>query len=364
VFPVWPAFMDRRASSVDEDPPGSEHLPAIPGSIHGSGENRVNQQPATVQIQADLALAILKAELAAAGRVWLLLRLLDQKGQGWLPAGLAHEHLTRKEALYHLCGRRQLRNLLNQGEGIFWSRQPARARSPERIWLKSPTRVAAALGLDRLPNRRVTLPLTALLGGMGQVRAYLYATFHSKRHTPDGDHYSAPISRARLATITQVPPRTQRLYDKAAGVKQRANYAVGDRYSPDNHRERAWQHGRAVFQFFDQRGKQGPPGRRYIAWRLPNSYAIDLRADRPRKRKGVNRRPVGLVTTGAQGNGRSNPGCQRQSLTLFHADGRAAGKAYNRDSCLDAYWPAANCVIPGKSRRPATWHVLTPPPGL
>ncbi len=322
--------------------------------------------PTTVRLQPALALAILGAEQAPAGRIWLLLRLLDEAGQGWLPADHVREQLTRKksssrkESKTAVCGRRQLRNLLNQGQGIFWETQQAQDRSRDRIWLKSPARVAVALGLERLAGRPEEIPLASLLGGIGRVRAHFYATFHSGRQT--GADPGAPISRARLADLTHVPPRTQRLYDETAGIKRQANYAIGPDYNKENIQERAWQHGRAVFKFIDHQGKQGHAGRRYVAWRLPNSYAIadGFIADNAApsgKRKRNNKRPVDLVTIGAQGNDRSLIRCPRQATTLFHPDGGAAGKAYNGDCSVDAYWPE-----PGQASRAGRpvkiWQVI------
>ena len=311
--------------------------------------------PPAVRLQPALALAILGAELVPAGRIWLLLRVLDEAGRGWLPSDRVREQLTRKESKTRVCGRRQLRNLLNQGQGIFWTRQHSRAGSQERLWLKSPARVAAALGLERLAGRPVEIPLAVLLGGIGRVRAYFYASFHGSRQS--GVDPGAPISRARLATLTHVPPRTQRFYDGAARVKRIANYAVGADYTTENIRERAWQHGRAVFKFIDHQGKQGHAGCSYVAWRLPNSYAIDGQASSDKEKRN-NKRPVDLVTIGAQGNDRSLQGCPRPPKTLFHPDGGAAGQAYNRDCNVDAYWPEPGNPSRAGSRPVVIWQVI------
>jgi hypothetical protein len=329
-------------------------------NVTGESGTEAKVPPTTVRLQPALALAILGAEQAPAGRIWLLLRFLDEAGQGWLPADRVREQLTRKKSKIAVCGRRQLRNLLNQGQGIFWETQQAQDGSRDRIWLKSPARVAAALGLERIAGRPVKIPLASLLGGIGQVRAHFYATFHSRRQA--GADPGAPISRARLADLTHVPPRTQRLYDETAGVKRQANYAVGPDYNKENIQERAWHHGRAVFKFVDHQGRLGHAGRRYVAWRLPNSYAIvdgfiDDNAAPSGKRKRNNKRPVDLVTIGAQGNDRSLIRCPRQPTTLFYPDGGAAGKAYNGDCSVDAYWPE-----PGQASRAGRpvkiWQVI------
>lgn len=336
----WPAAQKQQASARVNDRAFLGSPADSPAFISSATSAKAEKSPATVRIHPVLALAMLKAEQAAAGRIWLLLRFLDTEGRGWLPSELVRGKLTQQEANTRVCGRRQLRNLLRQGEGTFWEHQQAQAGCRERIWLRSPSRVATALGLERLTGRPVHIPLAALLGGIGQVRAHFYASFHHGRQA--GDDSGAPISRARLATLTNVPPRTQRLYDGAAGIRRQANYAVGADYSIQNMRERAWRHGRAVFQFVDHQGRQGPAGRRYVAWRLPNSYVINNKANsgaNPGKREINNRQPADLVTTGAQGNGRELKHCLGQSKTLFHPDSSVAGQAYNLDCSTDAYWP-------------------------
>ncbi len=363
----WPPVSDYPLSPAGRplgDGQKTPSLPAPPNSAERVAEGNIKngQPPFTVRLQPALALAILGAGQAPAGRIWLLCRYLDEAGRGWLATDQVREQLTREESDSRVCGRRQLRNLLNQGQGIFWERQPAQAGCRERIWLRSPARVAVSLGLERLAGRPVDIPLAALLGSIGRVRAHFYASFHDGRQ--DGEAPGAPISRSTLARLTHVPPRTQRLYDQAAGVQRTANYAVGAEYSSENIQERAWLHGRAAFKFVDHQGRQGRAGRRYVAWRLPNSYAITDNSVNggPDKRKRNNKRPVDLVTIGAQGNDRSLKGCPRQPKNLFHVHGSAAGKAYNRDSGIDAYWPEsvqpARARLRAGSRLVKMWQVI------
>ena len=355
--PEYPSSPAGKPLSDGKTPPS---LPAPPNSGERAAEGSIkhSQSPFTVRLQPALALAILGAEQAPAGRIWLLCRYLDEAGRGWLATDQVRDQLTREESLSRVCGRRQLRNLLNQGQGIFWERRPAQAGRRERIWLRSPARVAESLGLERLAGRPVDIPLAALLGSIGRVRAHFYASFHDGRQ--DGDAPGAPISRSTLARLTHVPPRTQRLYDQAAGVQRTANYAVGAEYSCENIQERAWQHGRAAFRFVDHQGRQGHAGRRYVAWRLPNSYAIIAysASGSTDKRKRNNKRPVDLVTIGAQGNDRALQGCPPQPKSLFHAHGSAAGKAYNRDSGIDAYWPESVQPSRAGSRLVKMWQVI------
>jgi len=301
----------------------------------------------------DLALGMLREGLTAAGRIWLLLRHLDGDGRGWLRIEVIQEKLTARDSELRLCGRRQLRNLLQQGKGIFWE------RDRDRVWLKSAAKVAMALGVERLSGRAVSLPVETLLGGIGQVRAHFYASFHSGRTGLGFKPQGRPISRDRLEQITGVPARTQRDYDRAAGVVRQGNIAVGERYQTKNFQERAWCHGRAAFPYLDHDGRFGPAGDKYVAWRLPNNYEGPHDTGPVGRKKKINRQ-IDLVNTGAQGNGLSG-----RNSKIFHTNGPEAGKAYNRDGTADIYWPAELALSlskgvghsgsPDKGRR---WHVL------
>jgi len=292
----------------------------------------------TVKLYPDIVLGMLQKEQSAAGRIWLLLRYLDIEGQGWLRIDLIHKNLTSNDSKLHVCGRRHLRNLMQQGRGVFWK------SDNDRVWLKSAGKVAAALGVERLTGRPVQLPLKALLGGIGQVRAHFYASFHSGRRSNN------PISRAKLQQITHVPERTQRVYEQAAGVTSQRNIAVGRKYSKKEVQERAWRHGRATFKFVDKDGRQGLAGQLYVAWRLPNSYEGCHKFSPKGRQKKINQQ-IDLVNLGAQGNG-LKPKADR----LFHTNGLKAGKSYKRNGQDDIYWPAAAPRTVANS--PQLWQVL------
>ncbi len=65
---------------------------------------------------------MLRQEQTAAGRLWLLLRHMDVDGRGVLRVVNLRETLTTPKTRHRLCGWRQLRNLLRQGEGLYWQR--------------------------------------------------------------------------------------------------------------------------------------------------------------------------------------------------------------------------------------------------
>ena len=239
------------------------NLPHCPQPNYSSSAPSPDALPPSeqcVKLFPDIALGMLRQEQVAPGRVWLLLRHLDSEGRGWLRIDIIREQLTHKDSALRLCGWRQLRNLLRQGEGIFWRRDKT------HLWLRSAGKAAAALGVARLVARPVALALKILRGGIGSVRAHFYASFHSGRRSQQ------PISRRTLEAATRVAARTQRLYERETGVKRRRNMAIGERYSAENVQKRAWAHGKASFDFIDHHGRQGPEKRHYIAWHLPNSY--------------------------------------------------------------------------------------------
>jgi hypothetical protein len=274
-----------------------------------------------VKLYPDIGLAMLREGAAAAGRLWLLLRFLDEEGRGNVRIVHAQEQLTRKNSLIRLCGRKQLQNLLRDGEGIFWKQENG------RLWLQSADKAAAALGVERLTGRPVILPVTVLLRGMKQFKAHLYADFHSGRKKQN------PISRAAQARRTGVPERTQRHYCRVAKVRRQQNIAVEQRYSQEGLQEAAWQRGGGVFEFKDSQGKQGPKDGRYLAHQMPATHTGPHEtAARGRQRK-INRKLKDLVNERARGNG------SEKVDRLYHPHGSAAAKSYNGDPDRDAYWP-------------------------
>jgi hypothetical protein len=109
--------------------------------------------------------------------------------------------------------------------------------------------------------------------------------------------------------------------------------------------EYAWRHGRAAFPFIDHQGQQGRPGAAYLARHLPNSYRSDLATASSGRQRKINKRlnqPRDFVARGAG-----------WVSTIFHADGREAGAAYNRQPNQDAYWLTGKTAAGGR-----LWAVL------
>ncbi len=292
----------------------------------------------TVRQHPSIGLAALQAEQVAPYRVWLLCRYIDEQGQGWLPVSEVCQQLTGKGSMLRLFGWRRLRQLLGQGHGLFWEWD----KTSGRLWLHGAAFVAAKLDVPRLVGRVVALPISALTAGIGDFKAHLYAAWHSGRRRNN------PISREVQATLTGVPERTQRHYCKVTKIRQQSNIVIGSQYTPEEAEQQAWQRGRAIFSFTDFQGRQGRKGRRYIAWRLPNSYSGPHRQTANGRIRKINRRLTDLVDKGAQGNGHE-PVEKR-----YYANGKAAARTWNRDTTKEVYWP-----INTTTRHCRLWSVFT-----
>jgi len=322
----------------------------IPNSALATPHSALSLPPA-------LVLALLQQGRVAEGRLWLLLRVYDTDGRGWWTRTDVKAVFTEASSPACFCSPRYLRQLLALGEGLFW-RQDASGK----VWLRGQAKVAASLGLRRLPGRAVELPTSVLLGPIGDLRAHLYAAFHSSR-----GETSAPISRESLRDLSGASPRTQQAYEKRAKVRVQPCLAVGGvagtaTASSAALQEYAWQHGRAAFTFHDRRGRHGRPGQTMPARRLPNRFAGPHPTGRRSRR--LNRRLAGLCHQGDAGNGRGG-GCadeRRAAKRRYYPDGGAAARGWLR-CCGQAwvYWPGCKTAVgvvfwyglPGDGRRPA-----------
>ncbi len=337
------------------------------------------ERGAVVKVYPNVAQGILREGHAAAGRVWLLLRYLDENGRGWFTEAEAQSFFTSKNISteqnnqntdhgirntlslapnpHYLFGKRQWCNILKKGTGIFWQRENG------RLWLNSVSKTAAALGVWQLTGRPVQLPITTLTGKIGTVRAHLYATFHSSRtvaQSGDLSQQPKPIARETITAQFNISPRTQRSYERKARVKSHKNYAIGKKETSESTKEAAWQHGSAAFSLTDHLGKNGRSGTTYLAWQLPNHYFGPHQQACRGQQKRINRELADLFMKGMTGNDNESVD-RKSSLTAearlekgfprrFCANGAAAAKVYNRSQAnQDVYW---------RSTREGVWHVL------
>jgi hypothetical protein len=316
----------------------------------------------TVRLYPDIGLGMLRQEKTAPGRLWLLLHHLDPTGRGVLCAGSIKQQLTRKSSDRYLCGKRQLRNLLRAGEGVFWTRDKT------HIWLRSAGRVAYALGVEQLTGRPVALPVSALLSGIGEFRAHLYTAFHSGRvkgaesaakgpqtaRTGQFKLVGMPIARDTLADLSGVGQSSQRAYEERLRLRPQVNYAIGEATTADNEEERAWQQGRALFTLKDYRGRQGKQGKSYLAWRLPNSYSGQHQQRPKGRQKRINRQLRDLVMKGMPGNGEEAVETQRPEKR-YYPNGRSASQSRGSHAAAVRYWQRDAGNGNGRS---AIWHPL------
>ena len=233
--------------------------------------------------------------------MWLLLRAADAAGRGALDERAAARLLSGDGSAWRVCGRRQLDNLWRAGDGLFWERRAG------VVWLRSAARVAAGLGVGRLGGSPVAVPLAALTGSIGSVRAHLFASFHSGRQRTDlrtgRPQPRGPIARATLTALSAAAPNSQRAYERRARVSRQSVVALGPLAGATDEQEVAWRRGRALFHFCDIKGRHGRPGAVYLAWQLPNEYT-GPHATLPRGRqKRLNRAIADLLLDGMTGNG-------------------------------------------------------------
>ncbi|MFN2190282.1 MAG: hypothetical protein ACK2T3_16080, partial [Candidatus Promineifilaceae bacterium] len=326
------------------DSPVKESISPSPPSNDGF-RSKDRRSDSFVRLYPDLALGMLRHDLAAVGRVWLLLQYMDTEGRGWLTLGEIRKQLTDEDSGLHICGLRQLRKLLSRGDGLFWQ------RDDERLWLRSTSKTAAALGVRRLAGRAVALPISALLQGIGKLRAHFYASFHSGRNKESSrTNQSNLIARSTLSHLCSTSRRSQQRYEKLVGVESQSHIAIGGASSTENNQHMAWEKGMALFRFTDSAGKRGRKGISYSAWQLPNSYSSPHKTLPKGKQKRINRELADLFMKGMTGNGKGShvfdqggahcDGSEdKRTHRLYHKNSQSAAANYERVSGSEAYWP-------------------------
>lgn len=347
-----PSLTASAASATAPAPSATAPVPTLPAPQSQPIDTSDTQPPAsprppTCSLHPDIALALLRQGKVAVGRLWLLLRWLDENGRGWLLRADMEAALTADDAPTRLCSPRYLRQLLAQGDGLFWEQNTAGIDGGRQVvWLRSQAKVAAGLGLARLHGRAVALPTHLLWQPIGEVRAHFYASFHSSR-----GEAASPIARDTLHDLSGASPRTQQTYEKRARVRVQGCVAIGAAVTastdPQAH---AWQHGRASFTWTDRHGQQGKPGRTYQARRLPNCYIGPhlCVGGKPRR---LNHQLAVLRHQGDAGNDQQGNGRRR-----YHTNGAAAARAWSHTGGKSwMYWRGN-----GRAAGVLIWYELSP----
>ena len=295
----------------------------------------------TVTVQPTLALTMLRHKQTKTARIWFLLRALDKCGRGWLDMHEVKTYLTQKGSALRTCSWRQLRNLLTQGETVFWHRNNG------RIWLRAVAKVATHFGVQRFTGHPVAVPIAIFRQKIGTVRAHLYAVFHNGRQ-------NKPIARETIQALSDIKPQTQRQYEQRACIHKQHNFAIGPRLTTEKAQDFAWQHRRALFHWTDYQGHYGNIGQTYLAWQLPNSYISPYQPQSRGSQKRLNRKLVDLLTKGTVGNGKQEiDDTFVQYEQRYYCNGQAAIKAHGRLQTT-AYWPNHHAT----NGRYLQWHVI------
>ena len=296
----------------------------------------------TVKIYPSIALGMLREEQTAVGRIWLLARHFDDAGSGKIRIAALRGLIATPSAPQRVCGWRQLRNLLRQGEGLFWERDKT------HLWLFSAAKTAHTLGVTRLTGKPIALPVSSLLGGIGAVRAHLYASFHSGRAKNSVD--AMPIARETLTAVCNTSPTTQRKYEAETKLAVQQNYAIGGVVNKENAEASAWKHGAGVFILKDKGGKNGRSAQEYLAWQLPNTYGSSHQQRPLGRQKRINRALKDLVTQGMPGN--VEEAGESVVAKRYFGNGKLAADARGKSEG-DLYWHRKK----GKNGR-SFWHTI------
>lgn len=208
----------------------------------------------TIKIFGHVLDAIHRAGRDGCGRVWLLVRHLDERGEGRVQLGMLRHEISDPAGLVRCLSKKRLQQILKVGEGLFWHR----SADGRHLYYHSEARVAAALGIRSIQGQAVKLPVAKLVQKIRLVRATFYNAFHSGR----GDGYNNPITRRVMQSRGMKEKRTQRKYEASEGIVIRSEFAVVEQYSKG-----AWE--RAQFQDGDEdlRSKVGGPAFRYVDYK-------------------------------------------------------------------------------------------------
>lgn len=317
------------ASPKDRRP---EPLSAEPAAASRDAESTLAAAPAPPSLHSDslivyneVLVAILKAKEVAIARVWFVARALDPQGCGHVSVADLYEAFPKLSP-------RRVRQILSQGEEKYWT------VAGSTVYLKSQEKIADRLGLGRVRRQALAVPVARMAQSVKAAKAVCWNAVHCGRK-PD-----RPISRKTLGSFGVRDPRTQRSLERIEGVTAQQQFAV---IGPANEYEyrQAEENGEPVFILKDSKGHLGQRGRVYLARHLPNVYTGTLKAVAHGK-KWFNRRLQKLHEKGPGATVR--PAVER----VFFADGKQAGRAWDKQPVQDTYWPAR------RRRQPRAWWTM------
>ena len=301
--------------------------------------------PDTVRAYPSLLAAARRGGRVPLMRLYLLCKALDPDGSGVVSLGQVKQYYTLKDSPYRVFTPRRLRQVLGQGVGLFWDRH-----TDDRLWLRSPDKIAAGLGVDHIAGAPVALPVWPLLDGHHEAAA----AFHAAWLTTRGDDPN-PISRQTITSITGACKSSQIAYDVTASIQARRNIGIVGNATKDQLQDAAWRYGHA-FKFKDHAGRVGRRGWVYVAINLPSSYQSPYATLPKGRQRRINAALHDLVS---MGRGKCDDTIQR----IYHGDGATAADAYNRNPGHDHYYRHGAGLKPTAARPPklegvGLWAVL------
>lgn len=204
--------------------------------------------------------------------LWSVARELDPTGSGWIK-----QETLKKTCLEFLSPSIYKAAIKTAVESTFITPVIHKDNPTPSYHITSVVKVALRYGLSHVGHYRILIPV-ARLKKASSWKASLWSAYHASRGPR-----SSPISRQTLTTLTGIPSRTQRYYERKTRVKARTNYLItGDNKLP---KEMG-----AIVRDNRERGGYFSAGGNLIE-QLPNSYSSPLkrRSNKPDCRK-TNRR--------------------------------------------------------------------------
>lgn len=289
--------------------------------------------------------ALAQNDLAATGRVYLLLQAVDVKHSGYFSMEEVRKTLCNKRSEWFVCSWRWLRKLLDRGDGVLWDRHTSGG-----LWLRSPLNVALALGVARLSGRPVYIPVGDLLGSIQRVKAHFFASFES------GRKHDTPISQKALRRVTGTAERTQREYNKLLNRKASKNYSLtGLQYNQENVYELVINKGKTVLKYIDKKGLRFNDQKAYCLYRLPDTRSR-VHEQAPRGSVRAINKAINLTNSREMGK-------HSRVSRMYHHSAVTAAKAYNRSPYNPHYWllgvtPMPNATMAGKFEAVNVWGCI------
>lgn len=292
----------------------------------------MNLQP-TVALFGHTAELIQQAQHEAPARVWLVARAADAHGSGRVSVdALKAQLVSSNDGGWSLMTGRRFRQILAEGEGIYWQRGHGRGR--DWLYYRSEARVLHHYGATAVHGYAVAIPVHQLnTRSIRPLRTLLYDAAHSARTSLSG--YTAPVARETIEAITGTSAQTQRQYEAERGIVAKSTFAILGRY--DRHALAAEQafagerpFGGPAFAFVDFHDRlrlpcspantTRPNQRVYLARQLPNTYSGTLNLA-PRSKRHTNYRLNSLRHDAVKSGSQSDSGnVQKRYFALTDAE--------------------------------------------